>query len=539
MNPLQRLQIPVCLVLAALGSARDANAQCVSNELINPDGSTGSGFGWLSKTSGGTILLSSPYDDWAGPDTGGVYRYSVSTTGLVYEERWPGVDLGGRSMAIDGTWAAYQLDDTRIQTYRRTAPNTWVPGPIVQAPEEFLWDGIDIQDGVVPRLAVVEDQHGPGNPGCVRVFAYFSGDWFLEDTMDPTTGYTLASVAISGDHILVGTNPASGAGSVSVFQRSGPQWLENQILQSPNSQTGGQFGHTLAVQGDTLLVPARYEDLHLGNAYMFVRTNGWWVYQQTLSAPGTHNFGWNVALDGNRALIASESTGEALFFERSGSTWSETARINPGGASRVTSVAIAGPAFLVKDTHGFLSEVTFVGPFGGPDCNGNGRADMCDIFDGIASDLNGNQVPDGCECGDQVRYCSSTVHSGGTNAQIAGSGPTSVSLNNFTLRVADASPNKPGLFFYGGGQIAVPFGDGLRCVSAGGMGVHRLAPVVVTDAQGEVNRTLDFTAPPANGGIGQISPLSTWNFQFYFRDPMGPGGSGFNLTDAVSVTFCP
>ena len=39
-------------------------------------------------------------------------------------------------------------------------------------------------------------------------------------------------------------------------------------------------------------------------------------------------------------------------------------------------------------------------------------------------------------------------------------------------------------------------------------------------------------------GPGQISAGSTWNFQFWYRDPAG-GGAGFNLSDGLQLTFCP
>ena len=63
--------------------------------------------------------------------------------------------------------------------------------------------------------------------------------------------------------------------------------------------------------------------------------------------------------------------------------------------------------------------------------------------------------------------------------------------------------------------------------------------VQLQDQHVAVARALDFTAPPTNAGGGQINPGSTWNFQFWFRDPMGPGGNGFNLSDGLQVDFCP
>ena len=65
----------------------------------------------------------------------------------------------------------------------------------------------------------------------------------------------------------------------------------------------------------------------------------------------------------------------------------------------------------------------------------------------------------------------------------------------------------------------------------------RLNPTVQTDGVGFVSKSVDYSTPPAPAG--QITVGSTWNFQLWFRDPMGPGGTGFNLSSAVSVTFTP
>ena len=133
-------------------------------------------------------------------------------------------------------------------------------------------------------------------------------------------------------------------------------------------------------------------------------------------------------------------------------------------------------------------------------------------------------------------YCIAAPNSAGPGASISFDGSQSIADNDFHLGVSGARPNGSGLFFYGPNQIQAPFGDGFRCV--GGL-THRVQPVVTADGSGLVTRQLDFTAPPANGaGGGAILPMSTWNFQLWYRDPGGPGGSGFNLSDGLWVTFC-
>ncbi len=130
-------------------------------------------------------------------------------------------------------------------------------------------------------------------------------------------------------------------------------------------------------------------------------------------------------------------------------------------------------------------------------------------------------------------YCVSATNSIGTQARINIIRRPSVSENDLSLRALFLPGNRPGLFFSGPDQIQAPFGDGFQCV--GGQ-VFRL-PVVVSNAVGQAVQALDVTLPPSPAG--RILPGSTWNFQFWYRDPGGPGGSGFNLTDAASVFFCP
>lgn len=80
-------------------------------------------------------------------------------------------------------------------------------------------------------------------------------------------------------------------------------------------------------------------------------------------------------------------------------------------------------------------------------------------------------------------------------------------------------------------------GDGFLCIGVGSSGLFRLMPPLVLDSSGAATRVIDFGSAPTGVGAGQILPGSTWNFQMWHRDSTAGGGSGSNLTDAVSVTF--
>jgi hypothetical protein len=183
-----------------------------------------------------------------------------------------------------------------------------------------------------------------------------------------------------------------------------------------------------------------------------------------------------------------------------------TAELDPAGTRAINRVTSFG-----EDAAG---ELYIVDPSGG------------EIFKIVPS----------CEA---TNYCTVSPTSVGPGAVIGSSGSASIAVNDFGLIASFAVPNEYGLFFYGPDQIDVPFGDGRLCVGAGGVGLFRLNPPQLVSIFGDVIRPVDFTVPPAGAGAGQILPGSAWNFQFWFRDPTGPGGSGFNTSDGLNVLFCP
>lgn len=144
------------------------------------------------------------------------------------------------------------------------------------------------------------------------------------------------------------------------------------------------------------------------------------------------------------------------------------------------------------------------------------------------------ELPVGCPAAST--YCVAAPNSNsGSGARIYFTGSQSVSANSLVLGVQSAASNQFGIFYYGPTQIQQAFGDGFRCVSGG---IFRFAPALQADFFGDATYAVDLTAPPASSGPGQISPGSTWNLQFWYRDPAA-GGTGFNLSDALSLPFCP
>jgi len=130
-------------------------------------------------------------------------------------------------------------------------------------------------------------------------------------------------------------------------------------------------------------------------------------------------------------------------------------------------------------------------------------------------------------CGSSLgtNYCVANQNESGTTASISASGSGVAADQDITLQVTDANPSKPGLFFYGTGQLQVPLDNGFLCAA----GPHvRITPVLVTDASGAASLALDFQEPYANGFVAG----NTLYLQYWYRD----AGSS-NLSDGLSIVL--
>ncbi len=138
---------------------------------------------------------------------------------------------------------------------------------------------------------------------------------------------------------------------------------------------------------------------------------------------------------------------------------------------------------------------------------------------------------------DPVSYCTSSPNSAGPGAVIGWSGTPSLTAGDFVLACTELPPDQFLMFYYGGGQTSVPFGNGIRCVNSGGAGIYRFKPFTA-DFLGAAIMPVDFDQPPAGSGAGEWTPGSIWNVQAWYRDPAA-GGAQFNLSDGLMVTVWP
>ena len=171
------------------------------------------------------------------------------------------------------------------------------------------------------------------------------------------------SVDVDRDTVIVGAhyqdydasdgNNKSKAGSAYVFTRTGEVWNQQQKIVASDRAGDDEFGYAVAIDGDTAVVGARYEDHdadgnnskgNAGSAYVFVRSSsGVWSQQEKIVASdrrGSEYFGSAVDVEGDTAIVGAyyqsydaadknskSYAGAAYVFTRSGTDWSQQQKL--------------------------------------------------------------------------------------------------------------------------------------------------------------------------------------------------------------------
>ncbi len=151
------------------------------------------------------------------------------------------------------------------------------------------------------------------------------------------------AVAVDGDTAAIcayvaTVNGNMFQGAVYLFERIDGTWTETQKLTASDGAPFGQFGESLALEGDTLLVGSNGADGFRGAVYVFERSDTGWQETAKLVAgdgAGTDNFGWSVSIEGSTAVVGAPyadvggntDQGAAYVFTNTAGTWSEAQKL--------------------------------------------------------------------------------------------------------------------------------------------------------------------------------------------------------------------
>jgi len=267
--------------------------------------------------------------------------------------------------------------------------------------------------------------------GMVYVYEYQSGISTLLNTFEGSFegGLTGSSLALAQDPVDLHWFLAAGAPAASslqgrvenwhAFPADLSVWFTNTALQASGSSAESEFGISLSITENDLVVGAPAADGGLGLVYAFRRDVLYgWESSQVLTMPGDQEegrFGSSLSLSSDRLAVGAPLNrsplltrlGVVFVFEHlpGESNWIRTDFLRPlglrAGDKLGESVSIAGNLVFAgapdADDDGILSGVVYALAVLLEDCNGNGIDDSIDIYLGEESDLNANGVPDQCE----------------------------------------------------------------------------------------------------------------------------------------------
>ncbi|MFQ3260343.1 MAG: hypothetical protein ACI9E9_000226 [Reinekea sp.] len=218
-----------------------------------------------------------------------------------------------------------------------------------------------------------QNDNSASNSGAVYVFTQNAGTWSQQTYLKASNteeddgfgsivslsanGHTLAVSASREDSNATGVdgngsnNSAEDAGAVYVFSRSGEDWSQQAYLKASNTDANDSFSTiSISADGNTLAVGAYLEDSNAtsingnqadnstenaGAVYIFNRTGSSWnqtAYLKASNSAASDLFGSAVSLAANGTFLAVSATGDDSASTGINSTFNDDGTADNSGA---------------------------------------------------------------------------------------------------------------------------------------------------------------------------------------------------------------
>ncbi len=193
--------------------------------------------------------------------------------------------------------------------------------------------------------APVEDTAPTTDQGAVYIFTRSGTTWTQQAKLLASDGATDDNFATAlsldgtGDYLIVGAGnadiaPNTNCGAAYIFTRSGTTWTQQTKLIAPTRTTNALFGVSVQISNNSSYVvigAQQFGGVELGKVYVYYRTGSSWSLQLETSGSGNlvtngNERGRSVTInsDGSTIVFAGSTGSRMWFFNRSGSTWTET-----------------------------------------------------------------------------------------------------------------------------------------------------------------------------------------------------------------------
>lgn len=323
-------------------------------------------FGSSVSIHNGSVAVGAPGNDvTASGNEGAVYVFTGSgaTWSLQQKLTRAGAAVGeglGNAVAIRGDTVVCGVPnfDGIVGTNQGLGVSFTRTGTTWAASEVFMPNETQAQSSFGSAIAMSDEFVAVGSSNWSRSGANFSGAAYAfrradgvpagTSTLTAPTPQTAASfgnrLASDGTKLVIGSyNEDGGAGAdqgaVYVYKFQDETFALEQKLLPSVQQAGANFGRAIAIEGNTIIVGAPFEDdiaANAGAAYVFVFNGVSWTQQARLASQepdAPNSFGSAVAISGDRAVVGSPGddvvisgvsrtdVGSADSFLRTGSNW--------------------------------------------------------------------------------------------------------------------------------------------------------------------------------------------------------------------------
>lgn len=397
--------------------------------LLGNDSAASDVFGDAVAVSGDTAVIGAPSNDTPAGSTGAAYVFVRSgatwtqQAKLVSNDAAPSdhfgraVDISGDTVVVgaEGDDDAGPVSGAAYVFVRNGT--TWGQQAKLTASDAagFDWFGGAVSiDGDLAVIGAADADSGPPNAGAAYVYIRAGNFWSELAKLTASDAWQDdwfgSSVSVQGSTVVVGA-PGDDVkrGAAYVFVLNGLMWTEQARLTASDRDVNDYFGHAVSVSSDTTLVGAYRDDTVVGSdsgsVYVYERNGSTWSEQAKLTASDAEasaRFGNSVSLEGDTAAVGAylhnhvgQDSGAAYVFGRSGTTWTEQAKLTPndavGGDHFATSLSLSGSTVVIGSPLASIQQgkayaFAVLGAVGEPCPNGNGDCLNGQCADGYCCD---------------------------------------------------------------------------------------------------------------------------------------------------------